>query len=104
MPDATRVIVWQNGMVLVFDAAGEQVPECQGALAAVRERLAAVVPPERWEYATWPGVEPLPPKARRKAIASAATRIEAASIAGYWEATDPARADVYAREAARWRP
>jgi hypothetical protein len=54
----SRVIVWGNGMVMVFDAAGEQVPEyqgqrMQGPVAVVRGALAAIVPPERWERGDW---------------------------------------------------
>jgi hypothetical protein len=54
----SRVIVWQNGMVMVFDAAGEQVPEyrgqrMQGPVEEVRAALAAIVPPGRWERGDW---------------------------------------------------
>ncbi len=48
-----RVIVWQNDRVMVFDATGQQLPEYQGQLATVRERLAAVFPEKHWEKGNW---------------------------------------------------
>ena len=35
----------EEGMVLVFDGAGEQLPEYQGDYAQVRERILAEAPP-----------------------------------------------------------
>jgi hypothetical protein len=53
LPEIMAVFVWDNGMVMVFDKAGQQVPELQGVLAEVGERVAAVFPPERWERGSW---------------------------------------------------
>lgn len=36
------VIVWSNGMVVVFDERGEQMPALQGRLAAKRAQIQAV--------------------------------------------------------------
>lgn len=41
---------------------------------------------------------------RLNAIANAATRQEAEARCRYWTAVDPARANLYAAELARWRP
>jgi hypothetical protein len=48
-----RVIVWQNGLTMVFDQYGEQMPEYQGRLDEIEETLAAAFPRERWEYGNW---------------------------------------------------
>lgn len=40
---------WRNGMVLVFDERGEQMPEYQGQYEEVRERIVQEFPEERWE-------------------------------------------------------
>lgn len=37
-----RVIVWQNGMVMVFDELGHQMPEHQGAEEEVMGSIRAV--------------------------------------------------------------
>src|SRR5437879_12827442 len=52
-PEIMAVYVWQNEMVMVFDTAGQQVPEYQGYLADVGERLAAVFPRELWQHGSW---------------------------------------------------
>jgi len=33
------IIRWQNGLVMAFDAAGDQVRELQGPIGQLRERL-----------------------------------------------------------------
>jgi hypothetical protein len=43
-------------------------------------------------------------QARLNAIANAATREEAAARCRYWSAVDPARANLYEAQLAKWRP
>ena len=43
MAQIKMVVLWSNGMVLAFDERGEQVPECQGRLLVVREKLRDLV-------------------------------------------------------------
>lgn len=48
-----EVILWQNGMLMVFDENGQQVPEYQGPVDKVGEKLAAMFPRERWKRGSW---------------------------------------------------
>jgi len=50
----THVYHWRNGMVMVFDQHGHQMPDYQGRYADVREKIVAVFPEERWICAYWP--------------------------------------------------
>lgn len=38
------VYLWQNGMVMVFDEVGDQIPEYQGPLPKVRDSILADAP------------------------------------------------------------
>lgn len=49
----TTVIEWQNGMVMVFDQHGQQMPEYQGRAAEVREKILAAAPNVEWKHRTW---------------------------------------------------
>lgn len=55
-----RVIVWSNGMVMVFDYHGVQLGKLQGAIADVRAKgeLAALLPEEQWKWRIWTGSAP----------------------------------------------
>jgi hypothetical protein len=39
-----RVYLWSNGMVMTFDEKGDQMPDYQGRLPAVRDRILADAP------------------------------------------------------------
>lgn len=54
-PAPATVIVWSNGIVRCFDAAGRQIPRYQGPLARVRARLALAYPERHWLAGRWPG-------------------------------------------------
>jgi len=43
MAQIKMVVLLSDGMVLAFDERGEQVPECQGRLLVVREKLRDLV-------------------------------------------------------------
>jgi hypothetical protein len=47
-----HVILWQNGMVMVFNDAGEQMVKYQGPLEEVETRINAVFRGQ-WEYGDW---------------------------------------------------
>lgn len=47
-----KVILWQNGLVMVFDQAGEQIPGYQGKLEEVEEKIRGVYR-DRWLYGHW---------------------------------------------------
>ncbi len=55
MKEPALVYLWPGGTVMVFDAEGHQIPELQGQLSEVREKLAAAItpatqfPPGRWK-------------------------------------------------------
>ena len=40
------VLRWQNGMVIVFDKRGEQIPKYQGQYEEVKENVLKDAPPE----------------------------------------------------------
>lgn len=44
MKKIARVIKWGNGMIMVFDEDGIQMPEYQGRYAEVKERILANIP------------------------------------------------------------
>lgn len=46
------VILWTNGMCMVFDDQGQQMPEYQGYFEAVAPRINAVFRGS-WEYGDW---------------------------------------------------
>jgi len=46
------VIILQNGMVMVFDGEGEQMPEYQGQYERMREDILSDAPPEA-VFACW---------------------------------------------------
>jgi hypothetical protein len=49
-----RIILWDNGMVMVFDALGNQVPTDQGRWADRRAELAVLRETETtWQYGKW---------------------------------------------------
>lgn len=49
-----HVIKFQNGIVIVFDEKGEQVPEYQGLCEEVRDKIMADAPPSaRFFRAVW---------------------------------------------------
>ncbi len=49
MPDVVRVWTFSNnGMVMATDASGEQVPEYQGRLADVGDRIRHDFPDAQW--------------------------------------------------------
>jgi hypothetical protein len=53
----TEIIVWQNGMVMSFDANGQQIPEYQGRY----EDVIKIIPEEYHHLICreqWPGTEP----------------------------------------------
>lgn len=51
MPEIAKVYVFQNGMVMVFDAMGQQMPEYHGRWDEQRDRiLAARTPTTRFEH------------------------------------------------------
>jgi len=45
-PVITKVIVWQNGMVMVFDQHGQQMPDYQGPKEEVWEKIQRDKPPQ----------------------------------------------------------
>lgn len=48
------VMLWDNGQVLVFDAAGAQLPDFQGQLCDVQHAiLAAAGPQTLWRIGAW---------------------------------------------------
>jgi len=47
-----KVILWQNGLVMVFDDEGQQMPEYQGPVEICRSRINAVFR-GKWEYGVW---------------------------------------------------
>lgn len=50
----SRVYLWPNRMVMVFDQFGHQMPEYQGFVVDVRERLAEAGWPENlWVREDW---------------------------------------------------
>ena len=50
----TEVIKWTNGMVMVFDDAGEQMSDYQGQYQKVRERILRNAPPSTvFRHADW---------------------------------------------------
>jgi hypothetical protein len=59
----SEVILWTNGIVMVFDDKGEQMPAFQGFFEEVAPRINAVFRGD-WEYGDW----------RRGIIASAPIR------------------------------
>jgi hypothetical protein len=42
------VYLWQNGMLMVFGQDGQQMPEFQGPVETVGERVAELFPRELW--------------------------------------------------------
>ena len=54
MPIAA-VYEFTNGMVMVFDEAGHQMPEYQGRLEEVRKKINDAAPDVPWSYGSWRG-------------------------------------------------
>lgn len=48
----TTVILWSNGLCMVFDDAGQQMPELQGEFERVAPLINAVFR-GAWEYGDW---------------------------------------------------
>lgn len=49
-----QAIKWQNGMVMVFDDKGQQVPELQGPYEEVREKVLAVADKStKFDHGVW---------------------------------------------------
>ncbi|MBA7610211.1 hypothetical protein ES703_17417 [subsurface metagenome] len=54
-----RAIRFQNGMVMVFDENGEQLPEYQGKYEEVKAKILARAPKStRFFHGTWPKSTP----------------------------------------------
>jgi hypothetical protein len=51
----TTIIQWQDGMVMVFDEDGEQMPQYQGRVDDVRDKILKVAPDVPWERRVWQG-------------------------------------------------
>lgn len=49
----TEVIEWQNGMVMVFDQFGDQMPEFQGRVENVKAKIKEAFDGE-WKQGNWP--------------------------------------------------
>lgn len=45
--------LWANGMLMVFDENGQQIPEYQGPVGEVGDKLAAVFPRSQWHHGSW---------------------------------------------------
>jgi hypothetical protein len=59
-PDPRTAVRWANGMVMVFDGAGVQIPTLQGPYEEVRAAvLRAATPGTRFYHGVW-GHEPDP--------------------------------------------
>ena len=59
----SEVIKFENGMVLVFDEKGEQMPEFQGRYQDVRVKILARAPKEvTFYHGTWPQGRSLVPR------------------------------------------
>ena len=52
-PRITNVYLWQNGLVMVFDQYGQQMPEYQGPLEEVEEKIMAAYRGP-WHGGNWP--------------------------------------------------
>ncbi len=51
-PRIKTVILWQNGMVMVFGQDGQQLPEYQGPVEEVRDKIKRAYAGQ-WEYKVW---------------------------------------------------
>lgn len=52
------VYLWPNGMVMAFDDAGNQIPELQGRLDEVKEKIARAITPEtRFPAGRWKNIQ-----------------------------------------------
>lgn len=52
-----KAIVWQNGMLMVFDQQGQQVPEYQGEANKILAKLIKDFPECAIRGERWPGTE-----------------------------------------------
>lgn len=60
-----EVIKWQNGMVMVFNGVGQQVPVYQGRYEEVKEKILRDAPPQaKFFHGNWP--QPRVEVARKK--------------------------------------
>lgn len=61
-PDVQKVILWSNGLVMTFDANGDQLPEYQGRISRnrLRDRLQALHGTIDWCLAYFEGTPPKP--------------------------------------------
>lgn len=50
-----RVYVWQNGMAMVFDQDGEQMPEFQGPYVEVKDKIDEARGTVSVQHKIWPG-------------------------------------------------
>lgn len=53
----TTVLLWQNGMVMVFDQFGSQMCELQGRVDDVRDKINTVFKGE-WQVCNWYDIKP----------------------------------------------
>lgn len=51
-PRIKTVILWNNGMCMVFGQDGQQLPEYQGPVEEVRDKINAAYGGQ-WEYKVW---------------------------------------------------
>lgn len=70
------VVVWQNDMVMVFAADGQQVDWLQGPYDRVAGRVAKLVPPARWSWERWPGSTPTGPHWIRHELLRVTERVD----------------------------
>lgn len=49
------IIVWQNGIVQVFDISGNPLPRRGGRIEVVGSALKHELPISRWHWRIWPG-------------------------------------------------
>jgi hypothetical protein len=52
-PRITNVYVFENGMCMVFDQNGKQMPEYQGEWVKVKDDILKVFDKERVQYGKW---------------------------------------------------
>lgn len=60
MKKVTHAVVWTNGMVMAFDAAGQQVPEYQGRKEEVLEKIKIDFPDADIKNGDWNRLRGIP--------------------------------------------
>jgi hypothetical protein len=58
-PDIMRAILWTNGMVMVFDHAGKQIPDLQGHYGEKIDQILPRMGKEPMYLCDWPSQTPL---------------------------------------------